>query len=138
MISTLRAIFQEIRVVRNLPLGSSSPPNDDSIVHPLVLLMTRFDLDVKMKPVLAGVNGSAFHQGLQDLGRSCASSLGTTKVRQCAITSNERPFLGLPNVEICSVVTFDHIVGIYVSRLVLFHQPITNEDLSSKTSTEPT
>lgn len=62
-ISTLRAIFQEIRVVRNLPLGSGSPPNNDSIVHPLVLLVTRFELDVKMKPVLAGVNGSAFHQG---------------------------------------------------------------------------
>jgi hypothetical protein len=41
--------------------------------------MTRLDLYVEVKPVLAGINGAAFHERLQDFGRTCTGALGPVR-----------------------------------------------------------
>ena len=76
---SLRVIFQEIRVVGDLSLGSGGSRDDHSVVHPLVLLVTRLNRHMEMEPVLAGVDRPSLHQRLQHLWRASSRTLRTIR-----------------------------------------------------------
>lgn len=123
-------VLQKVCIIRHLSFGSSGSSNNNAIIHPFVLLMACFNLNMQMKPILAGVNRTTLHECFQDLWWSCSSAFGP------AITSVILPLSlslfttalvlrgGLLYIKKCAIVTFNHVVGIDVRSLVILYQPI--------------
>jgi hypothetical protein len=85
--------------------------------------MARLDLYMQVKPILAGVHRSAIHQRLKNLRRTCSGAFGPV-VDQLFFPLLMLLVSGdLPNVKKRPIITFDHIVGIDMCRLVLLNQP---------------
>lgn len=86
-IKTPSCIFQEVGVIRDLALRPSRSAHDNAIVQPFVLVMARLNLDMQMEPILRRINGTTFHQGLQDLGGTGSGAFRSTDGQLGAHTS---------------------------------------------------
>lgn len=48
--------------------GTRRAPSDHPIIHPVVLFMACFNIDMQTEPVIARIYGSSFHEGFKDFG----------------------------------------------------------------------
>lgn len=120
-------ILNKIRIISNLPFNPRSPCYDQSVVHPFILLMTRFQLDMQMKPVLRGVDFLAtFHQCFEHFWRTGTRSLCSISEWQVNQTrySMSKYIGNLSDINIRPIVTLDNVVGVDVDSLIFFYKPI--------------
>lgn len=72
----LGAVFQKVCIIGYFALGPCRASHNDTIVHPPVLLVTGLNLYMQVKPILAGVYRSTFHQRPKHLRGTCSGALG--------------------------------------------------------------